>query len=632
MSNTKKFVAVAAAAFAFAFSATIASAVSASAIYTPASGYLKVGSGMGAKAYQAPNVVAAQQALNACTGSHLAEDGKFGPLTTGVFKAFQQSKGIKVDGVIGPETAATLAACSGSSTSSNDNGGSVSLHGDAGDLADANLLGTYSNEKVMEGESDAKVLAIELEADNGSDLAIQNFKINLTMDGSGSTRPNKYMDKVTVWEGTKEVGSADISDFTKNGTDYSKNISLSNAVVKDGQKAKFYVSVDALENIDSGDLGQDWLISVDSVRFSDASGAVITSTDYELGDTVAFSFEDLATSGDLEAKLSKASDSPAAQVVEADSTSDTNGVSLLKFKIKAEGSDMTIDNMVLSVESSGADIDEIAKQFTLSMDGNEIDSIDSSIASTSGTINFTDLEDDISISEGDTVEFEVAADINDFEGAFNAGDTLKVSFTGANFDDTTCSSGIECTVINDGNDDSVGSSDRSGSALGETQTFYENGLMFSLVSTSASVTTVGDASATTPTSDTGTFTIKYKLTAFGSNISVDKDCVEDGSQSADEGVSYIITNGSNIAATSCSVSSTADTNPDDSNAWLIEDGSSETFTLTVAGTATADTFAKVYLEAINYDEDTTDTSPDQFFMSDIGEDTTSTNEIYLNDN
>ena len=632
MSNTKKFVAVAAAAFAFAFSATIASAVSASAIYTPASGYLKVGSGMGAKAYQAPNVVAAQQALNDCTGSHLAEDGKFGPLTTGVFKAFQQSKGIKVDGVIGPETAATLAACSGSSTSSNDNGGSVSLHGDAGDLADANLLGTYSNEKVMEGESDAKVLAIELEADNGSDLAIQNFKINLTMDGSGSTRPNKYMDKVTVWEGTKEVGSADISDFTKNGTDYSKNISLSNAVVKDGQKAKFYVSVDALENIDSGDLGQDWLISVDSVRFSDASGAVITSTDYELGDTVAFSFEDLATSGDLEAKLSKASDSPAAQVVEADSTSDTNGVSLLKFKIKAEGSDMTIDNIELDVTPTGANANEIVKQYTLlmdgeEMDGEEIDSIDAtSITSTStGQIEFTDLEDDISIDEGHTVEFTVAADINDFGGSFGAGDSIKVSFTAANFDDTTN------TVIDDVNGDTVEASDRSGSALGETQTFYENGLMFSLVSTSASVTTVGDASATTPTSDTGTFTIKYKLTAFGSDISVDKSCVENGSQSAGEGVSYIITNaGSN--STVCSVSSTADTNPDDSNAWIIEDGSSETFTLTVAATASADHFAKVYLESINYDEDTTDTSPDQFFMSDIGEDTTSTNEIYLNDN
>nr|MBP9821563.1 hypothetical protein [Candidatus Paceibacterota bacterium] len=79
MTNVVKF-SLAAVVVAFAFSfAAIASAVSASAIYTPSSGYLMVGSGMGDKAYQAPNVVSAQMALNACVpGTSLVLDGKFG--------------------------------------------------------------------------------------------------------------------------------------------------------------------------------------------------------------------------------------------------------------------------------------------------------------------------------------------------------------------------------------------------------------------------------------------------------------------------------------------------------------------------------------------------------------------------
>jgi hypothetical protein len=46
-----------------------ASAVSATEIYTPSTGFLKYGSGMGAKVSQMSNVMAAQMALNACVSN-----------------------------------------------------------------------------------------------------------------------------------------------------------------------------------------------------------------------------------------------------------------------------------------------------------------------------------------------------------------------------------------------------------------------------------------------------------------------------------------------------------------------------------------------------------------------------------
>lgn len=47
-----------------------------------------------------------QKALN--RGGWLAEDGMFGPATENAVKAFQASKGLVVDGIVGEHTSAAL--------------------------------------------------------------------------------------------------------------------------------------------------------------------------------------------------------------------------------------------------------------------------------------------------------------------------------------------------------------------------------------------------------------------------------------------------------------------------------------------------------------------------------------------
>lgn len=63
---------------------------------------LRQGSGMGALAYQAPQVRAVQQKLG------ITADGKFGPGTKASVIAFQQKNGLTADGVVGPQTKAKL--------------------------------------------------------------------------------------------------------------------------------------------------------------------------------------------------------------------------------------------------------------------------------------------------------------------------------------------------------------------------------------------------------------------------------------------------------------------------------------------------------------------------------------------
>jgi hypothetical protein len=114
------------------------------------------------------------------------------------------------------------------------------------------------------------------------------------------------------------------------------------------------------------------------------------------------------------------------------------------------------------------------------------------------------------IDMDDTVTVKLVADINDFETNFGNGDSILASLK--------TSGGTEFSV-EDENGDDVANTDWTGSAVGETQTFFEDGIMVKLVSTSA-VKTAGDAQA--PESDSGLFTITFDVTAFGNDVYIDK--------------------------------------------------------------------------------------------------------------
>ncbi len=429
---------------------------------------------------------------------------------------------------------------------------------------------------------------------------------------------NKYIDGVKVWQDSKEVGSADVSDFSENNDVYSRAINLSNAVVKDGEKSKFYVSVDAISNVDSNDMGEDWGIAVESIRFKDASGAIITdsstgdlatlsdlNTDGDYADAhetaKKFSFEDLTTSGDLELKVSKGTNSPIAQVVEADSVSDTPDVTLVEAKIKASGSDMAIDEIKFDVTPTGANSNEIVKEYKLMVDGKEIDSVDSpSIASTvTGYVTFTDLKDDFMIDKDDTVTVKLVADINDFESPFGNGDSIVASLK-------TSTSGA--FSVEDENGDDVSNSDWTGSAVGEAQTFFEDGIMVKLVSTQA-VKTAGDAQA--PESDSGLFTITFDVTAFGSDVYVDKSAPD---TTGGSGESDIDVTGTGTVTSEITSSTGAD---EGTNGYLVEEGTTERFVVSTNVLATATGFFNVKLGSIAYA--LTDANATDYYTSDLGD-------------
>ena len=475
--------------------------------------------------------------------------------------------------------AKTVACTMGDSTS-------TTLQGGAGD-ATISTVTTDVETQVKEGDSNVKVAAFKVEALD-SDIQLKSVKVVLAEQGTGgSTRLDHYFDSVSVWEGSTKVGSADASDFTKDGSVYSKSISLdASAVVREGSSNKetFYVAATALSNIDSLDLGTDnneWVLQVPNIRFVDAQGAVLSNTDGDSGTIDGtgddpgdfggdFSFVSVADSGDVTVTVSKASGNPDDSTVEVSDTSTTKNVLLLQFKVKAEGSSMTFDTLDTTLDVTlNTPGDPMISEFQLR---NGTSSSSSLLATedgvnADGTVTFN-LDDDFTIDADSTETFSVFATINDVDN-FTEGDDVAIDFQDFH------------SSLTDDNGDAFADGDVDGSALGSVITFLSEGAQATFVSDSFTAEdTSGD-----PTVD-GTISMKVKITAFGGNdVVLNEDCSDityDLGDETDDG---------------CIMTSST-TTTDGSGDFTIGAGDTETFTISVKF---ADTSGFVQLELTDVD-------------------------------
>ncbi len=579
-----------------------------SAAYTH-TGVLKMG-------MTSSQVMSLQQTLNGSgflvsttgAGSPGMESMYFGAKTKAAVMSFQMAKGLKADGVVGMQTGTALAAmtggstggsnlpagctstsgyspvtgqmCSGGSTGGN-TGGSTggALTGGAGSVDEYKLLASPSNNQdVGEDQDNVKVLGFSVEADDSSDLNIKSVRLVLGSVPSSPASDNfeDYADSVSVWYGSTKVAEVDADEFNDDN-DYTKTISFSSdAIVRKGAVGNFYVAVSGASNLDSDDIGEDWTVDVTNVRWVDAQGATI-SEDPTL--TVrTFSFESFASANDVELRLTEATDNPDAQVVMADDNGSTDGVTLLKGKLKAVGSDINIKGMIVTVAATGTgDIEEIASQFIVKIDGDEVDSVDAADCVTtactaSETYDFDDI--DVTINEGDTVDFEVLADINEIDGTTVAeGDALTASITmNATNVDAEDQSGEDLT-----------NSELTGAISGDPQSFITQGISVTAGSMTAAAETVDGAA------DYSVYNMKISVTAIDGDVYLDKSFINSSSSSTtavgNNRVAVFSSAGTQLTTGfAASISSTDNDAQELTNTYKITDGATADFTITVNAT------------------------------------------------
>jgi hypothetical protein len=571
-------------------------------------------------------------------------DGSFGPMTKAKVMVWQAANGLTADGVFGPMSKAkanaesvgvgtwpsgcssntgysittglscststaypagcnstvgysptTGAKCDGATT-----GGSTGpLTGGAGTL-DLTTTTTSVEGTATEGKANVKVLGFKAEASD-SDIALTNVKLVLKNCENGcssaattSEKLADYLDSVKVMMGTTEVGSADAADFTRESATpdtYTKSIALSGAVIKEGDKNTFWVEVSS-GSIDTEDLDALWNVDVVSIRYTDATGVVL-SDDSMAGDLdKTFSYESSSANDNIAVKTDTAN--PDASSVEVKTNDSVNDVLIGAFKLKTDtdSSDIKLLEIpvVVTVASGGNNADaadNIISALNVKIDGTsyEADLSTDTLDNGSGAATYIlDLNDsDVVVAAGDTVEVKIYVDLNEQENNYASGTTLVAS--------------VEPNDMDAEGADTLTASEKDGTFTGELQTLELNAVNVALVSDPTLVQSTAGHDAVA-----STYLAKFIFNVTAPedyDIYLPADNFTFGTAGT-QGVEYTVSNGATV--TSAILSSTADKDTG-TKTYLVSAGDTEKFTFSVYLTGD-NTTNNVAITGIWYAQDT----------------------------
>jgi peptidoglycan hydrolase-like protein with peptidoglycan-binding domain len=349
-------------------------------------------------------------------------DGSFGPMTKTAVIAWQKANGLTADGLFGKMS---MAKANGGEVVVTPSTGSTTLSGGAGDLTIDDSVSKDEESSLKEGEEDVKVVGVKLTAED-SDISVTSAKIVLTNSNhtaGDSEKVADYLSEVKVFLGSKEVGSMDVSDFSKTaGTwdEFTKSINLSGAVVSEDDSEYLHVAVSAIDDIDSDDISAVWSATIEALRYTDGTGAVMSADSADLTTaTETFGFTDSANDDRFDIKSSSSNPDAATVKILEDDSSDEILVGVYKMDVDEDSSDLSVlelpINVTVSNNSVALDsIEDIIDTLSIRIDGKSYEAdVDTDLTASATTGTATYLvefdSDEMVIDAGDVLEVKVYA-------------------------------------------------------------------------------------------------------------------------------------------------------------------------------------------------------------------------------
>ncbi len=521
--------------------------------------------------------------------------GYFGAQTQAALAKYQAANGISpAAGYFGPITRAKVNAggsTSGGGTGTGTGTGSSNggLSGGEANLTDFDLRAEDSEGN--EGEEGVELVSAEFDVEDG-DVRVERVEFTASSTKAGiENKPWQFFDTLYIMADGKEIGEVDASDRDEwdETTDNVYEIVFTGLdyVVDEGDMASLTLVADVAGNIDAADLSQKFNLKVlkEGIRAVDSEGIQQYTGSNTDGVDVGFGAEE---NGKL--SIRESSEDPEAATLKVEASESSDEYTVFAFDIRnTEDVDTLITKLTIDTTITGStSTDKVIRTATLVVDGDEHDG--DIEAANDGNIVFKDI--DVVIGSDETLEFELMVKFTAQSGNYLAGDTIAFDVDPA----------TDIVAEGEASGNSVKSADITGGADSETHTLALTGFMVEAVS--ASTDNGAGNNATTPANSTGTFTIKFDVTAdqdaptFIDNIAANASTTA----STTAGASYnIFRNGAAATAGFTSENSVLTSTADMSGgAFRVNAGATETFTLTVTIDPTQSGLYAIELDAVNY--------------------------------
>jgi hypothetical protein len=550
-------------------------------------------------------------------GSKGMETMTYGPATAAAVSKFQEAYASEIlaplglskgTGNFGTATRAKANALASSTTGgTTDNGttdgdtdtDSDKLTGGEANLKNFKRISDYSGEDIKDDTTDNAVYGFKFDVE---DADVKVSRVDLRFYSAGTvTDPWKAFDTISLYAGDKKVADVDAgskSDWTKksSGNGYEIRLSGVDTIVKEGDTAEFTVKVD-VKNIDDSDLSSaDWSVYIpaNGIRATDAAGVeqYIGDSDTLSGASADETFTIEAIGADTEMRLATASANPKASTIVVDDNNTTKDVDVMVGTIEARNGEITVNKVVVFATTSDTDLTDVINDVALTIDGNTYTDWYYADTATgaevadpneSGYIVFdlADSDDEITIDEGDKVDMTLTVDFKKLSGNYTSGATVQFDV------DETSRSAWE---VDDAAGDAIGTSSDKGTINGEEHKVASTGLLATIVSTTATKT-AGDNNA----NDVGDYRVKFALEAVNDTYFV--------SATTTAVITYHVEDGAGTTVSTTTTAALTSTAEKEGNAYRVDDGSSEDFTLTVTLNPQTSGYYKVEVDSITYGSD-----------------------------
>ncbi|MBI2098824.1 hypothetical protein HYT45_00200 [Candidatus Uhrbacteria bacterium] len=416
--------------------------------------------------------------------------------------------------------------------------------------------------EVKEGQSDVAGVAYEVKA-TSNNLTLNRLDLNF------NKRPWLSFSNISVWDGstklaeTGALSSASFNEITAS-TDYQLRLSGLNLAIAKDQTKTVTVKFSAPVKTESGSVNINVTAKAQSFRATDPLGK---TQDGPTGDLAARTVKFLAkTAADIELILHESS--PKDRYVQV-SISDTTEVELLRVKVKATNSDAKLSTLNVGMAGTST------VGATTILDGLRlyVDDGTTAVAAASAaaaTSSFTTLEDKVGvIAKDSTKTLSIRGIVKKRTGNYGVGEPISLNIN-ANATDIV---GVDAVSFADAT--------VSGSNVaGKKARFSDKVPSFSLVS--ASITPIQTTGSNTTKTDRAEAKVRVAVKANGGDIYLLEDHATVGSSGlAGSATTPQVTASSVVTAVTDSLNSNNTTAEVKTDSWLIPNGQTKVFEVTV---------------------------------------------------